>query len=135
MPLKIRFILRTMIIIALTLAATHYLYAHGWKAPNEAAERKNPIPKGQASLDRGKALYSQFCAACHGLGGKGDGPIANSIDPRPPNLFERAGQHSDGDVAWKIAEGRGQMPAFGKQLSEAQIWDLTNYIQGLKTAK
>jgi mono/diheme cytochrome c family protein len=54
------------------------------------------------------------------------------MKPSPSNLAERAGQHSDGDFAWKISNGRGSMPAFKNQLTENQIWDLTHFIQSLK---
>jgi mono/diheme cytochrome c family protein len=46
-----------------------------------------------------------------------------------------AGQHSDGDFAWKIANGRGPMPAWKSVLQENQIWDLVNFIQTLGDKK
>jgi mono/diheme cytochrome c family protein len=108
------------------------LFAHDWKAPKEAAERKNPVPKDAAAVERGQLLFEQFCANCHGKSGQGDGPVAAALNPRPANLAERAGHHSDGDFAWKIASGRGSMPAFKNQLTENQIWDLAHFIQSLK---
>jgi mono/diheme cytochrome c family protein len=42
-----------------------------------------------------------------------------------------AGQHPVGDLAWKIENGRGVMPAWKGILSESQIWDLVNYIKSL----
>ena len=108
------------------------LFAHDWNAPKEAAERQNPVPKDAAAVDRGQKLFEQFCANCHGKNGQGDGPVAAALKPSPSNLAERAGQHSDGDFAWKIANGRGSMPAFKDRLNENQIWDLTHFIQSLK---
>ena len=43
-----------------------------------------------------------------------------------------SGMHEDGDIAWKIAVGRGAMPGFKEKLSQEQIWDLVNFIQSLK---
>ncbi len=37
----------------------------------------------QASVDRGKTLYKEYCAQCHGFTGKGDGPAASSLEPKP----------------------------------------------------
>jgi mono/diheme cytochrome c family protein len=108
------------------------IIAHSWKAPNEAAERHNPVPKDQDSIERGNALYQKFCVTCHGKSGQGDGPLANNLKPKPANLVNRAARHSDGDFAWKITNGRGAMPAFKNQLTENEIWDLTNFIKGLK---
>ncbi|NGZ95016.1 MAG: hypothetical protein CV089_02580 [Nitrospira sp. WS110] len=36
-----------------------------------------------ASVDRGKTLYKEYCAQCHGLTGKGDGPAASGLEPKP----------------------------------------------------
>ena len=36
-----------------------------------------------ASVDRGKGLYKEYCAQCHGFTGKGDGPAASGLDPKP----------------------------------------------------
>ena len=107
--------------------------AHGWKAPTEAAERVNPISKDPSSIRRGKKLFIQHCATCHGNNGEGDGPLSSALKTKPANLKKRSGHHSDGDFAWKIANGRGLMPGFKDHLTKEQIWDLTNFIQSLKT--
>ena len=36
-----------------------------------------------ASVDRGKTLYKEYCAQCHGFTGKGDGPAASGLEPKP----------------------------------------------------
>jgi mono/diheme cytochrome c family protein len=107
------------------------LFGHDWNAPEEAAQRQNPVPKDSAAIERGQKLYQQFCANCHGKTGQGDGPLAAALKPKPANLAERAGHHTDGDYAWKIANGRGVMPGFKDQLQENQIWDVTHFIQSL----
>ena len=38
---------------------------------------------GEASVDRGKVLYKQYCSQCHGATGKGDGPAASGLEPKP----------------------------------------------------
>jgi len=38
---------------------------------------------GMASVDRGKVLYKEYCSQCHGATGKGDGPAASGLDPKP----------------------------------------------------
>jgi len=108
-----------------------HIIAHGWKAPREAADRPNPVAGDQDSPARGKQLFQQYCALCHGQQANGDGALAKNLKTKPTNLVQRAGHHSDGDFAWKIANGRGDMPAFKNQLTENQIWDLVNFIQGL----
>ena len=92
--------------------------SHGhWSAPPEAAKRANPIQGNQESIARGKELFQTHCVVCHGPGGKGDGPAAAGLNPKPPNLVKMAGHHPDGDIAWKIAIGRGPMPGWKKIIS------------------
>mgnify|MGYP001599182569 CR=1 FL=1 len=102
-----------------------------WMAPENAAKRKNPVAASAASIVRGNKLFQANCASCHGAGGKGDGPAGVALMPKPADLTAMAGRHPDGDFAWKIAHGRGLMPAWKGALTENQIWDLVNYIQNL----
>ena len=104
-----------------------------WSAPTEAVKRANPIPRDQTSIERGKNMFKTYCIACHGSEGRGDGPAAAGLNPKPPNLMKMAGHHDDGDIAWKIENGRGAMPAWKGRLKEKEIWDLTNFIQTLSS--
>jgi mono/diheme cytochrome c family protein len=96
--------------------------ADKWVAPAEDAQRPNPITNSQESLKRGRALYQQHCATCHGDRGRGDGPYARlharrSKPPRDltlPHIQERL---TDGEIFWKITSGLRQgdriiMPGF-----------------------
>jgi len=103
-----------------------------WTAPEEAAKRSNPIPADPASIERGRTLFQTHCAVCHGPKGLGDGPASSALTPRPDNLAVMAEQHPVGDLAWKIENGRGAMPAWKGILTESQIWDIVNFIKDLK---
>jgi mono/diheme cytochrome c family protein len=103
-----------------------------WSAPPGAAGRLNPIPRTEESIMRGNTLFLRYCTGCHGVSGRGDGPASSGVEPRPADLTKMAGHHSDGDIAWKIANGRGPMPGWKNILSEEEMWDLTNFIQSLK---
>ncbi len=102
-----------------------------WTAPDQAARRHNIVKLDQASLTRGQALFTKHCSGCHGENGVGDGPSGSALDPKPSNLKEMSAHHSDGDLAWKIAHGRGPMPGWKGTLRPKQIWDLVNYIRRL----
>lgn len=102
-----------------------------WTAPPEQAKRKNPIPKDAASIARGKKIYADYCASCHGVGGRGDGPAGKALNPKPSDLVTMAPQHSAGDLAWKVETGRGPMPPWKGVLSANQIWDVVNYMQSM----
>ncbi len=40
------------------------------------------------------------------------------------------GEMTDGEIFWKISEGR-PMPSFKKQLTEEQRWQLVNHVRSL----
>jgi len=91
-----------------------------------------------ARADDAKPLYDKSCAACHGPGGKGDGPAAKMLKP-PPQAFDTALKGtSDADIAKVIKEGgkavgkAASMPAYGSKMSDDQISALVTYIKGLK---
>jgi len=108
-----------------------FVMAHGWKAPSDAAQTLNPIQNSESSIRQGRQIYGDLCTGCHGVGGKGNGPIADKLNPKPANLVKRLKNHSEGDFFWKISNGRGPMPGFKDQLSERQIWQVINYIKSL----
>lgn len=106
-----------------------------WASPKEAAARTNPVASDEASIARGAKSYATLCVSCHGKQALGDGADGASLNPKPTNLKAMSGNHEDGDFAWKIANGRGAMPAWKGILNENQIWDLVNFIQDLKNEK
>lgn len=112
----------------------HHEDAH-WAAPADAAHRTNPVPPSEQSVSNGRQIYQTNCASCHGAEGEGDGPAGKALKPPAANLKVMAPQHSDGDLAWKIAEGRGAMPPWKGTLSENDIWDVVNYIKQFASTK
>jgi copper transport protein len=98
-----------------------------------ASVARNPIPRSSQSIKRGRVLFQQYCEACHGAGGAGDGPAAASLPRRPEDLTRIAPPpyFPDGVVAYRIANGDGVMPAWKAVLSADDIWDLINFIRSL----
>src|SRR5437762_2645404 len=107
-----------------------------WKAPARAASTKNPVPASAQSLSAGKSIYAKECASCHGDGGKGNGPEAANLSRQTPDLCAAdVRDQSDGEIFWKIGEGRKPMPRFARALNEDQRWHLVNYIRSLASQK
>ncbi len=73
----------------------------------------------------------------HGATGRGDGPLAASLRPRPADFrtHMEAG-HTDGELYTWITKGvpGTAMPPFEGQLSEDERWHLVNYIRGFAPA-
>jgi mono/diheme cytochrome c family protein len=103
-----------------------------WRVPDAAIETLNPILYTVESVVKGKTLFEQHCQQCHGYWGEGNGVIGLSLDKRPANLLRIAGKKAEGEFAWKIAEGRGEMPAFRNKLSDDDIWNIVNFVQSLE---
>lgn len=103
-----------------------------WRAPKSDIETLNPIVYSVESVTAGKKLFAQHCQQCHGYWGEGNGVVGLSLDKRPANLLRIAGKKAEGEFAWKISEGRGEMPGFRKTLSEDDIWNIVNFVQSLE---
>ncbi len=86
---------------------------------------------GDAVLAAGKTIYTKNCQACHGPELKGDGPGAAGTAKPPRNFtdctamqqFDLA-MHHDAVVNGRPANG---MPAWGKKLSDLEIWQVIMY--------
>lgn len=106
-----------------------------WTAPAPAPAKKmvNPLKGDAAATKSGKKLYKQMCAICHGDFGRGDGMAGASLTPRPANFTEVGIQgQTDGEIFWKLTEGKSPMAAYKAILKENQRWELVNYIRTFK---
>lgn len=66
----------------------------------------------------GKELYDRFCASCHGVTGRGDGPVASSLKVEVPDLTliaRRAQGAYPRDRIEKIIDGRYIVAAHGSR--------------------
>lgn len=133
---KNQIILLTALIIGTLTSATLIEQDTGWKAPAEAKELINPKPGDKKSIKAGATLYKTYCVACHGKSGKGDGPGSKALNPKPADhTSKRVQSQVDGEIYWKIFEGKGGMIAWGKMIKEENIWDLVNYVRTLDASK
>ena len=104
-----------------------------------AISMANPLAVWAQSPAEGQKLYSTHCSACHGEGGKGDGPAGNSLPVKPAD-------HTDGklmnsfpdkfllDIIAKggVAVGKSPfMPSWGGVLKENQVRDLVAYLRSI----
>jgi mono/diheme cytochrome c family protein len=108
--------------------------AKPWNVPEAAKNKKNPIAADATSLATGKSLWSTHCKSCHGAKGLGDGPKAAKLKTEAGD-FSKAEVHTqtDGALFYKISEGRDDMPAFKKKISDADdIWAIVNYMRTFK---
>ena len=105
----------------------------GWNVPPDAKQMKNPVPSNAETLDSARVLYRNDCAKCHGINGDGKRPPGAMYAYRTqPTNFTRAklmDAMSDGEIFWKITNGRKPMPSFKIRLTQEQRWGLVNLIR------
>ena len=92
----------------------------------------NPNPASAESLASGKALFQIYCTACHGLQGRGDGPVVGKGIPSSDLHATRIKGQKDGYMYATIRSGGIIMPSYGHALSITERWDIVNYLRHLQ---
>jgi len=89
------------------------------------AQKIKMVPPSQTSGANGKEMFSSYCASCHGLDGKGNGPAATALKTAPSDLTRLAANHGGvfpvetvvrdikGDGTAVSAHGTSDMPVWG----------------------
>ena len=88
----------------------------------------------QSGGEQGRDLYRIHCLECHGAEGRGDGPRAALLAPRPGNLVSAAtSAKTDAELLEIIAEGvpRTAMSGWSHQLSADERRNILAYIRTL----
>jgi mono/diheme cytochrome c family protein len=110
--------LRAVIGFLATQGVKDFKYYEPWTSPEFA----------NASVDRGKGLYKEYCAQCHGLTGKGDGPAASGLEPKPAIHANMPFEKLPMDYLYNVINHGG--PAIGKS-PNMPYWGLTIGQQGV----
>jgi len=113
-----------------------YLVATGAQAKPKF---KRPWVATPELVARGKKVFTQNCASCHGDQGLGNGPASASINPKPRNFTQnddwKKGRKVT-DIFRTLTNGLNQMPSFAS-LSPEDKWAAAHYVQtfGAKAAE
>jgi ubiquinol-cytochrome c reductase cytochrome b subunit len=116
-----------VVVILVALAAlTHLGVASPW-SPQMDAWSSDPVPvrllRGRTALERqGAAVFqAKQCRNCHSLGGEGG--------QRGPALDEVAVRLTPDQLIRQVLQGRGNMPAYGKNLTPAETTALVAFLK------
>ncbi|HUF11635.1 MAG TPA: cytochrome c [Longimicrobiales bacterium] len=101
-----------------------------------AARATNPFAGDTAALAGGRIHFERHCSVCHGPQGAGDGMILGpGRFPFAPSLVSpTVAGNSDGYIYAVVRQGRGLMPAYGPRMTEAERWQVVNYVRSLAAA-
>lgn len=106
-----------------------------WNTPVQAGAGMEPLV--------GRKLYMTHCYTCHGVTGKGDGPAAARLQPKPRNLTDDAylSRKTDQDIYNVISGGSAGlhrfsgMPDWKAIFYPERIWDVVAYLRTLHRPK
>ena len=118
---------------------------------DKPAVAKGPTPRTIAAS--GKQTYMQYCASCHGIDARGEGPAAFVLKTPPPDLTTLAKRH-DGKFPYEyvsdvlrfgtriLSHGSSDMPIWGpifgsldnynEPAVRQRIKDLSDYLASLQ---
>jgi mono/diheme cytochrome c family protein len=102
-----------------------------------AKEHEIYLQNTQWDIERGKRLFHFYCSQCHGLEGKGNGPNAVNLDPKPRDFTDSKYMvtRTDQNLFDVISKGgtalarSAFMPPFNNTLTKEKILDIMAYIR------
>jgi mono/diheme cytochrome c family protein len=113
---------------SLSIAIAGVMTLAGWAARADSRVDAGSAPAAaqtrpaRADHQSGAYLFRAFCASCHGQSGRGDGPVADLLRQRPPDLTQisrRAGGVFPRDAVIRTVDGRRPLRPHG---SDMPVW-------------
>ena len=85
-----------------------------------------------ARIAAGARIYAQQCVGCHLAPGVNHSDLSRGLYPHPPNLAQQAPPDAR-RAFWVVKHGikMSAMPAWGRTLDEAAVWDLVAFVRQL----
>ena len=107
----------------------------GGTVPIEVEQRPRQIDLELVRL--GQDRFNVYCAACHGVLGDGNTPVAAHMPLRqPPSLHDPAIVAFTPDRLFSIvSEGYGLMPSYAAQLPVRERWAVVAYVRALQRSQ
>jgi len=147
-----------MLLKKMTLLAVTGLFLGAMLIGQEATKQTQEktikkVPITESEVGSGKQMYNDYCAACHGLDGKGNGPAASALNCKAlPDLTTIAKRHNEKSAAMEVqavlqfgagnkAHGTSDMPIWGplfRSLNgddshvKLRIKNLSDYVDSLQ---
>jgi len=101
--------------------------AQTWIVPDEAKTKVSPFNFTNETTEKGQGLYIKNCQSCHGIPGQNN-PAKIVPDPGDPAAVKYQTQ-KDGEMFWKITNGKAPMPQFQNILTEEERWNVISFVR------
>lgn len=115
-----------ILLIILAFSALN-LFGEEWIVPDDKKTDAATFKFTGETVKKGSDLYSKNCQSCHGV------PTMKNwanIQPVPGDMAEEKFRNdTDGELFFKISNGRGPMPQFKSILNEEERWSVIAYIR------
>jgi mono/diheme cytochrome c family protein len=144
---------RSALAALVTVLAASPLFAQTPDARSTQTGRGSPTPTLALESLAGRDSFDRYCASCHGVDGRGGGPVASALKTRPSDLTmlarrnggtfprESVASYVDGTERLSLTHSSGDMPVWGRVLrglesSDARIRvrlaNLVAYVESLQ---
>jgi mono/diheme cytochrome c family protein len=110
------------------------------------------VPLSPTSAASGQEMFTTYCAACHGVDGKGGGPAAAALKAPPANLTQLSATNGGAYPSFHVvqtltagsvvAHGSAEMPVWGdlfrslnggsQIMTQMRVVNLTEYIKSIQ---
>ena len=124
----------------------------GMGIPLVAQTKIRPAPMTNTPAGKGGVMFDTYCASCHGLDAKGDGPAASAFKGRVPDLTVLSKNNNGDFPAQRVlatlrsdspspGHGNAQMPVWGRLFRESgqaesevqlRLYNLTHFLEILQ---
>lgn len=145
--------LKKLLLTATVAAIAATVFAATAGGADQSKGRAVTIPTPRTAPVSGKQMFASYCAPCHGVNGKGDGPVGAALKTKPTDLTVlckgNQGKFPSEHVISVLqfgaeipSHGTSEMPVWGPVLGKMdptvalgrplRISNLTNYLKTIQ---
>ncbi len=95
------------------------------------ANLKNPVPLTEKHLTNGQAMYTIYCAICHGDTGNGQGHLVTTEKILGVPSYD-AREITEGSIYHVMYYGINYMGSYASQTSTEERWEIAHYVEALR---
>jgi mono/diheme cytochrome c family protein len=97
-----------------------------------ASKRTNPFVFTRSSIDTARTLFETYCFPCHGVGAKGNGPVASKFQTPPDLTGPKYLKVTDGYIYSVIRNGVRIMPPYNENTTARERWLIVSHLRSLQ---